>query len=123
MHKILIVEDDPDITRLMAKQLSVAGYHVMIAIDAYQGINQMRKERPDLVVLDLKMPAGGGISVLRSIRGSLLYNFTPVVVVTALDDQELKKQVTDLGVQGYLQKPLESGVLIQAVQDVLGNKE
>jgi len=121
MPKILIVEDDPDITRLMARQLSVAGHHVLVAIDAYQGINQVRKERPDLVVLDLKMPAGGGISVLRSIRTSLLYNFTPVVVVTALEDQELKKQITDLGVQGYIQKPLENGVLIQAVKDALGN--
>ncbi|MDO9392056.1 MAG: response regulator [bacterium] len=121
MAKILIVEDDPDITRLMARQLSLAGHHVFVAIDAYQGINQVRKERPDLVVLDLKMPAGGGISVLRSIRTSLLYNFTPVVVVTALEDQELKKQVTELGVKSYLQKPLENGTLVQAVKDALEN--
>lgn len=122
MPKVLIIEDDVDTSRLIGKLLSQNGYQVLAAIDAYQGINLIRKERPDLVVLDLKMPAGGGINVLKTVRSSLLYSFTPVVVVTALDDQEMKKQVTELGVQGYVQKPFKNELLLQAIRNALDNK-
>ncbi len=122
MPKVLIIEDDVDTSRLIGKLLSQSGYQVLAAIDAYQGINLIRKERPDLVILDLKMPAGGGIGVLKSIRSSMLFSFTPVVVVTASDDQELKKQVTELGVQGYVQKPFKNELLLQAIRNALDNK-
>ena len=122
MPKVLIIEDDVDTSRLMGKLLSQNGYQVLAAIDAYQGINLIRKERPDLVILDLKMPAGGGIGVLKSIRSSMLFSFTTVVVVTASDDQELKKQVTELGVQGYVQKPFKNELLLQVIRNALDNK-
>lgn len=122
MPKVLIIEDDVDTSRLMGKLLSQNGYQVLAAIDAYQGLNMIRKERPDLVILDLKMPAGGGISVLKSIRSSMLFSFTTVVVVTALDGQEMKKQVTELGVQGYVQKPFKNELLLQAIRNALDNK-
>lgn len=122
MPKVLIIEDDVDTSRLIGKLLSQNGYQVLAAIDAYQGLNMIRKERPGLVILDLKMPAGGGISVLKSIRSSMLFSFTPVVVVTALDDQEMKKQVTELGVQGYVQKPFKNELLLRVIRDALDNK-
>lgn len=122
MPKVLIIEDDVDTSRLIGKLLSQNGYQALAAIDAYQGINLIRKERPDLVVLDLKMPAGGGINVLKSIRNSMLFNFTPVVVVTASEDQEMKKQVTEMGVQGYVQKPFKNELLLQAIRNALDNK-
>lgn len=122
MPQVLIIEDDVDTSRLIGKLLSQNGYQVLAAIDAYQGLNMIRKERPGLVILDLKMPAGGGISVLKSIRSSMLFSFTPVVVVTALDDQEMKKQVTELGVQGYVQKPFKNELLLRVIRDALDNK-
>jgi len=61
MSKILIIDDDPDIVKLLRFKLSQEGYKVIAAVDAYNGIQSARREKPDLIILDIMLPAGGGI--------------------------------------------------------------
>lgn len=118
-RKILVVEDESDISKVLVKRLSVAGYEVVVAEDAYQGINTMHQIRPDLVILDLMMPAGGGAGFLKNMKSSSHLKFTPVVVLTGMSDPDYKQKILDAGVDAYLEKPYEPDELISTIQKCL----
>ncbi|MFH1287354.1 MAG: response regulator transcription factor [bacterium] len=120
MKKILIVEDEFDVSKVLKKRLSDAKYEVVIAGDTYQGNQMARKEHPDLIVLDLMMPGGGGLEVIKNIRLSTSTKFIPVVVLTGMSDEEYKKKVMDAGVEAYLEKPYDPENLISTIRNILG---
>ncbi len=119
MAKILIVEDDPDMARLLRKRLADAGYEVYTALDAYQGIDEVKKQMPDLIVLDLMLPAGGGLAVLNRIKLFPNTKFIPIVVLTGMQDENYKKEVLKKGVDAYLRKPHEVADLVGTIKGIL----
>jgi len=122
MSKILIIEDEPDTARVVTKRLTQSGFEVVVAVDAYEGVKFAHKEKPDLIILDLMLPAGGGFSVLKSIKMTAEIRYTPVVVLTGIKNEEYKQQILDEGVQAYLEKPYDPDVLISTIRNIL-NKE
>jgi DNA-binding response OmpR family regulator len=105
--RILIVEDDQDVARLMAARLASVGYEVRAVVDGALAIKEAQGFRPNLVVLDLMLPAGGGQSVLQRLKLSSHTNTIPVIVVTGVESEESKRQLMKQGVAAYLRKAYE----------------
>ncbi|TAK74126.1 MAG: response regulator [Gammaproteobacteria bacterium] len=103
--KILIIEDDPDIVKLIACKLESAGFEVIIAPDAILGINAIFNKKPDVILLDLILPAGGGLAVIDSMMQSMHTNRIPIIVTTSIEDEEYKRKVLEKGAAAFIQKP------------------
>ncbi|HOD29459.1 MAG TPA: response regulator [Syntrophales bacterium] len=119
MSKILIVDDDPDILKLLRFKLSQEGHKVITAIDAYNAIQSARREKPDLIILDVMLPAGGGYHTLKNIRLTPFGSQTPIVILTGMHDEELRQKIEMEGVEAYLQKPVDYEVLSETVKKLL----
>ncbi|MDD5044693.1 MAG: response regulator [Candidatus Omnitrophica bacterium] len=119
MSKVLIVEDNLVTANATGRAITDLGHEVIIAQDGYLGTKFAFDKNPDLIILDLALPGGGGFSVLKNIRLSVNTRHIPVVVVTGSSDEQLKKDILGLSIEAYLEKPVELGKLIEAVKKVL----
>jgi len=106
-QRILLVEDEEDIALLLGKRLRSEGYAVTRVADAVQAMQQVMRLRPNLIILDLMIPGGGGLGVLHKVRRSILVQDTPVLVLTGTQDPEYKAKVMELGAEAYFQKPYD----------------
>ena len=116
MATILIVDDEPKITRLVRDNLENAGFGVLTAGDGREALMRVRTERPDLVILDLGLPQLDGLDVTRSLRrdGDL-----PIIMLTARDDETDKLIGLELGADDYVTKPFSPRELVARVRAVL----
>jgi DNA-binding response OmpR family regulator len=115
MKKILIVEDDQNIAKAQAIRLKHAGYEVSVAPDALTGVEIALKNQPDLVLLDISLPAGNGFTVAERIR-TLIPRATPVIFITASKQPGLREKAKELGAAAFFHKPYEPDDLLGAVQ-------
>lgn len=120
MPKVLVIEDDVDISRLLGMQLKAGGYELAYASDAVTAMTVARKERPDLILLDLGLPGGGGILVLERLRAIAELAATPVIVVTARTDAAGEADARAAGAVDFLRKPVEADELTAAIERALG---
>ncbi len=120
--KILIVDDDPHLLLGLTAKLKANGYRVMCATDALSAITVARKEAPDLVILDLGLPAGDGFLVLERMRGLADLVATPVIVLSARDPADNKKRALDAGAVAFFQKPPDSYEFLTEIRQALGEK-
>jgi DNA-binding response OmpR family regulator len=120
MATILVVEDELDVQKVVAKRLTSRGFTVHCASDGYQAVQKAHKIAPDLIVLDLQLPAGDGLSVLRKLRISDSTKKTHIVVLTGMTNEMFKQSVLTEGVDAYLQKPYDSQVLLETIDKILG---
>lgn len=118
--KVLIIDDDPDTAKTLQKRMSSIGLETAVASDAYYGTAFINKEKPDLVLLDLMMPAGGGISVLKNMKLSDRTKNIPVIVLTAIGSDDYKQQAMSLGANVYMDKPYNAEELTKTVKKLLG---
>jgi DNA-binding response OmpR family regulator len=123
MATILVVEDELDVQKVVAKRLTSRGFTVHCASDGYQAVQKAHKIAPDLIVLDLQLPAGDGLSVLRKLRISDSTRKTHIVVLTGMTNEMIKQSVLTEGVDAYLQKPYDSQVLLDTIDKILGKKD
>lgn len=123
MPKILIVEDETDAAMLLGKRLAKNGFEVLTANDIPESIELLHKKKVDLVILDLMLPAGGGVTILKNIRGNSRTHDIPVVVLTASNSPGYKQKVLDEGVEAYMEKPFDSAELITTIRDLLKKKK
>jgi two-component system KDP operon response regulator KdpE len=120
--KILIVDDDPHLLLGLTARLKANGYRVVCATDALSAITVARKEAPDLVILDLGLPAGDGFLVLERMRGLADLVAIPVIVLSARDPTDNKKRALDAGAVAYFQKPPDSYEFLTEIRQALGEK-
>ena len=118
--KILIVDDDQDIRRLLGIRLKSEGYEAVFAGDAISAVNQARIERPDLILLDLMLPAGDGYLVMERLKAMPALEGVPVIVVSARDPQTEEERMAESGADAYFRKPFDHEELLHAVRAVLG---
>ncbi len=118
--KILIVDDEKDWVQMLALRLAHEGYHTEVAFDAIQAMMQVVQLEPDLILLDIMLPAGGGLELLRHIRTSVKTFARPVIVLTAKVDKETKEAADKLGISGYFVKPVDMAKLMLKIKEVLG---
>ena len=117
---VLVVEDDAPLRRMLSLFLRAAGYLAQAAPDGPSGLALVRDERTDLVLLDLMMPGLDGWEVLRRIKGDAFTAAIPVLVLTASVDPPLTEHALRLGATRFLAKPIDSRVLVEHVDAVLG---
>lgn len=102
--KILIVEDEKILSEMYTEKFRQAGFSVIFAPEAEEGLEIAKKEKPDLIILDILLPKGDGISFLQKIKEEPGLSMTPVVVFSNFDDPATKKAAFRLGVKDYLIK-------------------
>jgi DNA-binding response OmpR family regulator len=104
MPKILIIEDDKFSREMMARKVVAAGFEVSQAADGEQGMELIKKEKPDLILLDLVLPKLSGKDILSAIKQNKELNSIPVVVLSNLDQMEDKDEMLKSGVVDYIVK-------------------
>ena len=114
MAKILIIDDEQGIRNLLDTLLSRKGYDVVLADSGQNGLEVFRRARPDVIVLDLKMPGMNGVTVLQQIRS--LNPTQPVIVLTGAATPESEQQVRALGVTEYVEKEFSLHLLGDALK-------
>jgi len=119
-EKILIVDDDQDIRRLLGVRLKTKGYDTVFAGDAISAVNQARHERPDLILLDLGLPAGDGFVVMERLKAIPALEGIPVIVVSARDPQIESDHLVEAGVDVFFRKPFDYDELVLAIERALG---
>jgi two-component system, OmpR family, KDP operon response regulator KdpE len=102
--RVLVVDDEPEIRRALHSILSAHGYEPVMAASAEEGLDQLQRRRPDLLLLDLVLPDRSGLEVTRIIRQDLRLDL-PIVVLSAHGEEESKVEALDLGADDYLTKP------------------
>jgi DNA-binding response OmpR family regulator len=118
--KILIIDDDPQLLLGLAPRLKANGYSVVTAADAIAAIAVSRKEKPDLIILDLGLPGGDGLLVLERLRNMAELSTIPVIVLSAWDPTENKERSLNAGAIAYFRKPPENHEFLAAIRQALG---
>lgn len=116
---ILVADDEPDIVRGLALRLGAAGYRVVTAVDGESATRAAVEHLPDLILLDIGMPAGNGHVVVERLRGLSVTSAIPVIYLTARTDEDDYRRAHEGRVAKYITKPFESAVLLAAVEDQL----
>jgi len=117
--KILIVDDERDIVKGLMIRLQGAGYEVVTAFDGAQGVFMAHKEKPDLILLDIRMPAGDGFSVAQRLKRSI-HTFTiPVIFLTGSPEKNAEEKAMALGARFYVKKPYDPEGLLDAIKRAL----
>jgi DNA-binding response OmpR family regulator len=114
--KILIVDDEPQIVEICQDYLKAAGYETVIAGNGAQGLSLARREKPDLIVLDLMMPEMDGLDVCRALRRE---SDVPIIMLTARVEETDKIIGLELGADDYITKPFSPRELVARVRVVL----
>jgi CheY-like chemotaxis protein len=121
--KILIVEDDNDMQRALHIRLRASGYDTVFANDGLSAIMTALKELPDLILLDLGLPAGDGFVVMERLSMNTKSCHIPVIVLTAREARGNKEQALAKGCAAFLQKPPDNEQLIAAIRNALTGAE
>jgi two-component system alkaline phosphatase synthesis response regulator PhoP len=116
MQRILIVDDEPKIVRLVRDYLERAGFGVSVAGDGEEALMRARTEHPDLIVLDLALPSLDGLDVTRRLRQT---SNVPIIMLTARDDETDRILGLELGADDYVTKPFSPRELVARVRAVL----
>jgi phosphoribosyl 1,2-cyclic phosphodiesterase/CheY-like chemotaxis protein len=119
MQKVAIIEDDPDICRIVETRLRAAGYEVLTATDGQKGLELIRAERPCLVLVDLMLPKMHGFAVCQEVRRDPRLRGVQVIVATAKAYPVDAQKAKELGAIGYLTKPYDLEELLEMVQKIL----
>ncbi|MGA2092939.1 MAG: response regulator [Sedimentisphaerales bacterium] len=117
--KILIVDDNADLVRITGAFLEGHGYNVVSASDVAEAIKAVQKEKPDLVILDVAMPGGDGLNVLKRLNASNPKNMIPVIVVTGMEARAKAEAFANGAVDFYL-KPVNMDTLLECIREQIG---
>ena len=119
MEKILCVDDDPSILQLYEEEFSEDGYEVVLTANAKEALRKYQTERPELVILDIRMPGGNGIEVLTEILGK--DRQASIVINTAFP--QYRENFMTWGAEAYIIKSSDLGELKQKVREVLNKRQ
>src|ERR1700721_4277734 len=120
--KILVVDDDPEVRLSLNVRLKVNNYAVVFAVDGVARIAGARKHMPDLIILDLGLPAGDGFSVLERLKANASLSMIPVIVVSGRARIPNRDQALKAGAVAFLQKPVENTRLLSLIRQILGGR-
>ena len=119
--KILVIDDEKDLCFLFKKILTPEGYTVLTALNGYDGIKINQKSKPDIILLDLKMPGINGIETLRRIRKK-----DPdviVIIITGYGDAETIRDAAELNVYEYMAKPFNNETVMKILKEAAASKD
>lgn len=117
-HKILIIDDERDITTLTAKRIRAAGYDVDCHFEGKNALDAIRSLSPDLVLLDLKLPDVSGIDIFRDVQSDPTLKTIPIIFISAMHKEE-EYCLNVLKAKGFIAKPYDSKVLLNTIRTTL----
>jgi diguanylate cyclase (GGDEF)-like protein len=117
--KILIIDDTEFMTKLITDLLEAAGYDVVAASNGAEGVQKVREEKPDLVILDVVMPGMDGFEVCKVLRDDESNNLMPIIMLTAQDNEDDKLAGLEIGADDYIIKPFNGRELVSRVRNTL----
>jgi two-component system OmpR family response regulator len=122
-HALLVIEDDPDLSNLLAEIFSVAGFEVRRAMNRAQINAEVNKPiLPDLILLDIVLPDADGLQILARLRAHPRFARMPVILMTGKAESADVKAGLAAGADGYVSKPFKMSALVASVNMVLGNR-
>jgi CheY-like chemotaxis protein len=119
MKSVLLVDDDNTVLLGIGVRLKSMGYSVYTAKDAVSAISAVVKNRPDIVVLDVSLPAGDGFLVARRLQNLVGSAATPIIFITASENPSLRERAMKLGAAAFLKKPFDATTLADAIESAL----
>jgi DNA-binding response OmpR family regulator len=120
---ILIVDDDPDQRLGLHIRLKANNFSTSFAADAMTSIVEARKQAPDLIILDLGLPAGDGFVVMDRLKNITQLALVPVIVLSARSPEPNRQRALQAGAKAYLRKPVDNDELLAVIQLALGASE
>lgn len=117
--KILLVEDEKDLVETVTLRLEATGYEVISAYDGFVGLEKAKKEKPDLIILDLMLPKMDGYKICGLLKADTRYNKIPVIMFTARAQEQDKNMGREVGADAYITKPFEPGALLEKIRQLL----
>ena len=117
---VLVIEDDPVQSRLLTVRLKTAGYHVAVACDGVQSVSAVRRERPDLILLDIGLPGGDGFLVLRRLKAIVHLSAIPIIAVSGRAAETDGERMLAAGADDDFQKPVDLERLIDRMRGLIG---
>ncbi len=121
-EKILIVEDNPQNMRLIEMTLRAKNYTLLRATDGEEALDITVRERPDLIIMDLRLPKMNGLEVTRKLREGPLFRHTPIIAITAYAMKGNRERVIESGCDMYLTKPINTRELPGVVAEMLSRR-
>ena len=129
-HKILIVDDDPDITDALSMILESKGYEVITAQDGLEGLANLKAEKPDVMILDLLMPKMDGFAVCKELQDPRWskYRDVRILILTSVREEASRRRYEletglELNVDDYVEKPVSPDVLLDRVEKLIKKKQ
>lgn len=119
LKKILIADDEPDILEILSYNLQKSGFEVYLANDGNEAIYQAQKISPDLIILDVMMPNKSGIEVCRILRKDTNLKETPIIILTAINDEQTHIIGLESGADDFINKPISPKLLVSRVNSLL----
>ncbi len=119
MRKILIIDDDPGIQKLLKKQFEINQYTVISALDGFEGIEKLDDERPDMIILDILMTGLNGHNFVKVIKQYEEFRSIPIIVLTQKEDLA---HLFDAGdISAYMVKPCDTQKLLEKIKELFAN--
>lgn len=118
-HRILLVDDEPSIVKMVGKRLEVEGFEVLVAMDGQEGLTKARAEQPDLVILDLMLPKLNGYEVCTMLKQDARFQKIPIVLVTARAQEKDERLGMECGANAYVRKPFRAQELLEQIRALL----
>ncbi|MES2460341.1 MAG: response regulator [Armatimonadota bacterium] len=122
MKTILVIEDNPVNLELVTDLLEIAGYEILQAMSAEEGIEQARGAQPDLILMDVRLPGMDGLSATRILKSDAATQHIPVIALTAQAMKGDEEEALAAGCDAYLSKPIDTRALPQVIARVLEEK-
>ncbi len=117
--RILVVEDDENIVKALSVRLKSKGYDVVASYDAVMGMQKAMEQPPDLILLDIMMPGGNGVTLAERLQGSTKTGHIPIIFLTASKQSDLRQKAHALGAVGFFEKPFDFEELFATVRAAL----
>ncbi|MGE5178401.1 MAG: response regulator transcription factor [Bacteroidota bacterium] len=117
--RILVVDDEPDLVRILEFGLKAAGYAVETASDGQEGLKKARESKPDVILLDLMLPKLDGYKVCRLLKFDERYKHIPIVILSARTQEGDQALAHEMGANRFLTKPYEFSEILEHIQALL----
>ena len=117
--KILLIEDEPNVSELVKYRLEESNYEVDIAEDGYSALNKVRTFTPDLIILDLMLPKIDGYTVCRLLKFNDQFRHIPIIMFTARTNPDDERRGMECGADAYIPKPFEPKILLDRIKGLI----
>ncbi len=122
-YKVLVVDDNPDLTDFLKKALKESFEQVVVASDGVEALQLIRTHQPDIIISDVMMPRMNGYELCKQVKEDIAISHIPVILLTARSDEQSQKMGYKNGADAYLTKPFEVETLVELIQNRLKNRE